>query len=103
MTAERLRWLAAGFRKRSQSLDQSHPTASYWYGLASLDYRYAADHIDAGNTVSVKWHVLSARNSTRVARRRQNRQPARVVSSTPAAGTDTTRQEGTDTGPGVRD
>jgi len=70
VTSARLRSLAAGFRKRSQDLDQSQPSASYWYGLAYLDYRYAADHYDAGNTASVKWHVLSARNSTRIARRR---------------------------------
>lgn len=70
MTSARLRNLAAGFRARSQALDQSQPSASYWYGLASIDYRHAADHYDAGNTASVKWHVLSARNSTRIARRR---------------------------------
>jgi len=102
MTAERLRWLAAGFRKRSQSLDQSHPTASYWYGIASIDYRNAAAYLDAGNTKEVCWFIHSGRNSTRVARRRQKQQPAGVVFGTPAAGTDTTRQEGTDTGPGVR-
>jgi len=70
VTSERLRSLAAGFRKRSQALDQSQPSASYWYGLAYLDYRYAADHHDAGNVAECRRFVYSARNSTRVARRR---------------------------------
>ena len=70
MTSERLPSLSAGFRKRSQQLDQSHPSASYWYGLASIDYRYAADHHDAGNVAECRRFVYSARNSTRVARRR---------------------------------
>ena len=66
MTSERLPSLSAGFRKRSQQLDQSHPSASYWYGLASIDYRYAADQLDDGND----WRrfMRSARDYTRTAR-----------------------------------
>lgn len=69
MTSARLRSLAAGFRARSQALDQSQPSAAYWYGLASIDYRYAADQLDDGNG----WQrfVRSARDYARTARRWQ--------------------------------
>lgn len=66
MTSALLRSLADGFRKRSQDLDKINNSASYWYALASIDYRYAADQLDDGND----WRrfMRSARDYTRTAR-----------------------------------
>jgi len=71
VTSARLYSLSVGFRKRSQDIRIENPSASYWYGLASIDYRNAANYFDAGNLKEVVWFIHSGRNSTRVARRRQ--------------------------------
>lgn len=71
MTSARLRSLAAGFRKRAQDLTVSHPSASWFFGIASTDYRIAAGYLDGGNIKVARWCAQNARNSTRVARRRE--------------------------------